>query len=117
MLFRLRLLVRSTLAFPFYGVATGALGTRSAEDDDPRHRAEGVAARTMQLRSLVRDRAATRALADRLGLPRVRLWAVGVVVNTSDLGADVITVESAGGVILRMRRIPGSMPVSWPTRS
>ena len=97
------------LAFPFYGAATGALGTRNAEDDDPRHRAEGVAARTMQLRSLVRDRAATRALADRLGLPRVRLWAVGVVVNTSDLGADVITVESANGVILRMRRIPGSM--------
>ena len=49
-----------------------------------------------------------RSWQTRLRVARLRLWAVGVVVNVHDVGEGVLRIESPSGVVVQMRRVPGS---------
>jgi hypothetical protein len=93
------------LVFRFYGVADGVVERLRPVEDDSLDREPHRNLRILQLRSLLCPRSEVRALADRLGVSSSRLRAVGVAVDVTEQGGDMLIVESPSGVPVQMRRV------------
>jgi hypothetical protein len=99
LLVRGRLWLRSGIAELAYSGVEYVFGSERNHEQGVPRRGGDVSTRTLQLRSLLRGGRTRRALADRCGQPLLRLWATGVDVNVTSVGAQRL-VEFPGGRVL-----------------